>query len=527
MFSIALAQSNCIVGFTEANTARIAALYDIAVISGADLLIFPEMNITGYPLEDLALSKQFQTISMEAIERLAALTTQGTAMIVGGLWREEDKIYNTAFLLDNGKIQHQQYKHKLPNYGVFDEKRVFSAGELPQPIEWRGTKLGLMICEDMWSEDVATNLKNNGAELLIAINASPYETGKADLREKVAMQRVHETGLPLIYVNQVGGQDELVFDGSSFALTANAEISLRLASFQDDFALWNSGIIQPKLCEQEAIYKAMMLGLHDFVNKNGFAGVIIGISGGIDSALSSAIAVDALGKERVRLIMMRSPFTSQTSIDDATECAKALGVNLESISIESGMQGFEQMLAPLFAGEISAVITENNQTRLRSSVLMAISQKDNLLLLNTGNKSELATGYTNLYGDMCGHYSVLKDLYKTDVFRIAKWRGIIPENIINKPPSAELNYTQKDQDTLPEYSLLDKILQKLIEQNLSIDEVVEQGFERKIVEHVSVMLFAAEYKRRQSCLGVKLSAMSFYRDRRYPLTSAWRGKIIS
>ena len=518
---IAIAQSNSIVGFLDANIARITALYDIAVLAKSDLLIFPEMNVTGYPLEDLALSKQFQQTSLEAIEKLAKLTLQGTAMLVGGVYHDGDSLYNSVFLLDNGEIIHQQSKHHLPNYGVFDEKRIFASGLMPNPIKWRGQKLGLLICEDMWQADIATHLKNNGAELLIAINASPYEIGKAALREQMALQRVKETTLPLIYVNMVGGQDDLVFDGGSFALSEQGDITLRMQSFQDDFALIDSGIIQPHLSEEESIYRAMMLGLRDFVSKNGFSGIVIGMSGGIDSAMSASVACDAIGKESVRLIMMKSPFTSQASIDDASEFAQQLGINLEIISIESAMNGFEEMVKPLFKDEIPAVTSENNQTRLRMSVLTAIAERENLLLLNTGNKSEIATGYTNLYGDMCGHYSVLKDIYKTQIYKLAKWRGGIADNIINKPPTAELNFTQKDQDTLPPYELLDKILFQMVEQNLSVLQIVKNGFDKATVDKVSQMLFASEYKRRQSCPGVKISSMSFYRDRRYPLTNAY------
>jgi len=540
--TFALIQYNFNVGFIVGNVAKIKALYKLAVAAGADLAVFSEMAIIGYPPEDLVLSARFQELSMEAVEELAQITTQGTAMLIGGLWREGDALYNAIFLLDGGKIIHRQYKHHLPNYGVFDEQRVFTQGPIPEPVAWRGVKLGLLICEDMWLPDVAAHLKDKGAELLICINASPYEVGKASQREEIAAERVRETGLPLAYINQIGGQDDLVFDGGSFVLEVSGEICMRMHAFKEDLTLlhWTEnsnkwkpteGAVQHKPDVLESIYHAMMLGLRDFVNKNGYSGVVLGLSGGIDSALSAAVAVDALGCARVHTVMLPSPITSRESIEDAIECAKRLGARLDMIPIEPGMQAFETMMTPVFAGENFDIIAANNQTRLRASMLLAICSKEKALLLTTGNKSEMATGYTTIYGDMCGYYSVVKDIYKTMVYKLVEWRNtqgeVIPQRIITKAPSGETMPGQKDQDTLPPYDVLDEILFRMVEQQLSVEEVIAQGYDRTTVELVRTRLFGSEYKRRQSAPGVKITGMLFGRDRRYPITSAWKGEKLT
>lgn len=536
--TVALAQSNFMAGHFEGNVARITGLYNIAAVAKADLVVFPEMAMTGYPTEDMVLRRQFQDLSMQTAEAIARQTIPGTAMLAGGLWREGDALYNTAFLMEGGNIVHRQHKHHLPNYGVFDEKRHFAAGAMPEPIEWHGVNLGVLVCEDMWLPDVAAHLKRKGAELLIALNASPFETGKAHVREHIAAERARETGLPLVYVNPVGGQDEIVFDGGSFALSAHGEITLRAKAFQDELAFlhfeqqeaqWlpERGIIQPEQGELEAMYCAMVVGLRDFVDKNGFSGVVLGMSGGIDSALSAAVAVDALGSSRVRAVMMPSPVTSPESLEDAAECAKRLGVPMDIIPIEPGMRAFDAMLAAPLNNEPFDALAANNQTRLRCSILMAIGGKEKFMVLNTGNKSEMAVGYTNLYGDMNGYYSVLKDVYKTAVYKVAAWRNtqgqVIPERILTKAPSAELLPNQTDQDTLPPYEVLDAILFQLVERQLSIAELAAQGFERGTVEQVARKLFFAEHKRRQAPPGLKITSMSFGRDWRYPLTSGWRG----
>lgn len=537
MPTIAIAQLNFTVGDIAGNTEKIVGSYNKAASENCDLVIFPETSIVGYPPEDLVLRKGFQKAAMQAVEQLAGLTGNGPAILLGGIWNENGHLYNTAFLLDKGRIAHKQYKYKLPNYGVFDEKRVFSAGRLPEAVLWRETKIGILICEDMWDHEAASNLAKNGAEILIVINASPYDREKHMARIDAAQKRVTETGLPLIYVNQVGGQDELVFDGSSFTIF-KSEVNNQLQSFKEDFAIikWqkggNSCEITGNNCHQfydhrdiSAIYSAMTLGLHDYVEKNRFPGVLLGLSGGIDSALTAAIAVDALGAQRVHAIMMPSPYTAKESLKDAAECAKSLGIKLDIIPISAAMLVFDEMLAPVFAGSKPDITEENIQSRLRGNILMALSNKTGKMVLTTGNKSEMSVGYATLYGDMCGGFNVLKDIYKTDVYKLANWRNrqsmVIDENIIAKVPSAELRPNQADQDSLPPYDLLDAILQRLIEQGLSVSDIVAEGYEKETVEHISRLLYRAEYKRRQAPPGVKISPMSFGRDRRYPVTNFW------
>lgn len=531
--TFALAQGNFTVGDIAGNIAVILREHARAAKEKADMLVLSEMAITGYPPEDLVLREGFQQRAMEAVEELARRTREGPAVIVGGIWREGDALYNTVFVLDRGEIIHRQYKHHLPNYGVFDEKRVFVKGEAPLPFTWRGHRLGLLICEDMWNEDVVRQLKAKGAEILISVNASPYEIGKKRMRLEMARRRIQECELPLIYVNQVGGQDELVFDGQSFALSAQWEPLCILPAFTEAFTClrWEGGAlargdITPPLSEEATIYGAMTLGLRDYVEKNRFPGVVLGLSGGIDSAITAAVAVDALGKERVRAVLMPSPYTSNESIEDATSCAKLLGIRLDTIAITDAMKTFEASLAPLFAGKKPDITEENIQSRIRGLLLMAISNKDGPLVLTTGNKSEMSVGYATLYGDMCGGYSVLKDVYKTTVYSVARWRNgkgrVMPERILTKAPSAELKPNQKDQDSLPPYDVLDAVLNALIEKQQSVEEIIGLGFERSTVERVAKLLYAAEYKRRQSPPGVKVTGMSFGRDRRYPITNRWR-----
>lgn len=529
----ALAQGNFTVGDISGNVQAILRAHKRAVEAKADMLIVSEMAVTGYPPEDLVLRRGFQNNAMQAIDELAAATKNGPAILTGGIWREGESLYNTVFLLEGGAVAHRQYKHNLPNYGVFDEKRVFAKGPMPQPVLWRGMKLGVLLCEDMWEPDVAANMKANGAEILISLNASPYQIGKKRMRLEVARKRTEETGLPLMYVNQAGGQDELVFDGQSFALSAQWEVMCMLPAFTEAFACitWNGGALSrgevtPPLSEDATIYGAMVLGLRDYVEKNRFPGVVLGLSGGIDSAITAAVAVDALGKERVRAVMLPSPYTSADSMEDAAECAKLLGIRLDTVPITPAMNALEGTLAPLFAGKDKDTTEENIQSRIRGLLLMAISNKDGQLVLTTGNKSEMSVGYATLYGDMCGGYSVLKDVYKTTVYTLSRWRNgkgrVIPERILTKAPSAELKPNQTDQDSLPPYDVLDAILTALIETQLSVDEIVKQGFDVLIVEKVAKMLYAAEYKRRQSPPGVKITGMSFGRDRRYPITNRWR-----
>jgi NAD+ synthase len=453
---------------------------------------------------------------------------------------------NSALLLDQGRIASVRYKHDLPNYGVFDEKRLFAPGPLPGPMPFRGVRLGVMVCEDMWTPDAAECLQESGAELLLVPNGSPYEFEKRDQRIQLAIARVTETGLPLAYVNQVGGQDELVFDGASFVINADHRLAAQLPCFQEAVALthWRregerwvceEGPLEKPAEGLEAIYAAMMLGLRDYVNKNRFPGVLLGLSGGIDSALTAVVAADALGPDKVRAVMMPSPFTSRESLEDAAEVAKLLGIRLDSVSIEPAMAAFDGMMKPLFDDLPRDIAEENIQARARGITLMALSNKFGSMVLSTGNKSEMSVGYSTLYGDMCGGYSVLKDVYKMTVFALSRWRNqtlpvgalgpagrVIPERIITKPPTAELRPNQTDQDTLPPYAVLDDILDAIIEHELGVDEIVARGHDRATVLKVWRMVDVSEYKRRQAPPGVKITRRAFGRDRRYPITNAFR-----
>ncbi len=551
--TIALAQVNPTVGDIEGNLELIRATRARAAAEGAELVLFSELVITGYPPEDLVLKVAFTEHARHAVRRLAAETADGGPAVVLGLpWRDKGRLHNAVALLAGGRIEAWRAKHALPNYGVFDEKRVFEPGPVPGPVPWRRrdgslVRLGLMICEDMWVEDVAEGLAESGAELLVVINGSPFERDKPDVRLQHAVARVTESGLPLLYVNQVGGQDELVFDGASFALDARRNLVAQARAFAPDLLLtrWRredegwvpvaKGRIERPLDRLEAIWRAMMVGLHDYVEKNRFPGVVLGLSGGIDSAVSAAVAVDALGPARVRALMMPSRYTSRESLEDAAEVARRLGIRLDTIPIEPAVEAFATMLAPLFAGRPADTTEENIQSRIRGVLLMAVSNKLGPMVLTTGNKSEMSVGYATLYGDMCGGYSVLKDVYKTTVFELARFRNAhrpegalgpqaapIPERVITKPPSAELAPNQKDEDSLPPYPLLDRILEGLIEEDLSPAELVARGLPAEEVRRVSTMLDLAEYKRRQAPPGVKITRKAFGRDRRYPITNAFR-----
>jgi NAD+ synthase len=549
--TIAIAQTNPTVGDIPGNLARIRAAR--AAAAGADLVVYSELVVVGYPPEDLVLKQAFQEEARCAVEELAGNTADGgPALIVGAPWVDRGKLYNAMLLLHGGRIGTARYKHDLPNYGVFDEKRVFAAGPVPGPMAFplpggEQLRIGGMVCEDMWTGDVAEGLEESGAEILIVPNGSPFEHDKQDVRLNLAVARVTETGLPLIYCNQVGGQDELVFDGASFVLNADRRLVAQAKGFEEDLLLtrwrrggddvWTcvEGRIEPALDGLEAIYQAMSVGLRDYVDKNRFPGVVLGLSGGIDSALSAAVAVDALGAERVHAVMMPSRYTSASSLEDAEAVAAALGIRLDSIPIEPAVDAFAAMLEPVFAGRSLDITEENLQARVRGVILMALSNKLGSMVLTTGNKSEMSVGYATLYGDMCGGYSVLKDVYKTTVFALARWRnqhlpahargpagGVIPERVIAKPPSAELRANQTDQDSLPPYHELDAILQGLVEQDLSARELVAAGHDPAVVRRVSNLLDLAEYKRRQAPPGVKITRKAFGRDRRYPITNAFR-----
>ncbi len=547
---IALAQLDPHQGQVVHNLAMIRRARAEAARLGADLLVTPEFSIAGYPPEDLVRKPAYVAACEDAVAQLAADTADGgPGVIVGGPWCDGDRLYNAAWVLDGGRVVARRAKHELPNYGVFDDKRVFDAGPSPGPVAFRGFRLGVMICEDWWFPAVSETLAESGAEMLLSINASPYEADKHRARIDLAVHRVVETGLAFVFCAQVGGQDELVFDGASFVLNPDRTLAAMMPHFTSAVTLteWTREgerlvcapqRIAPEPERMELIYRSMMLGLADYVNKNRFPGVILGLSGGIDSALSAAVAVDALGAARVRCFMLPSPYTSQHSLDDAATCARLLGVRCDTVPITPAMQSVDVTLAPLFEGRQSDTTEENIQSRLRGLTLMAISNKFGDMLLTTGNKSEMSVGYATLYGDMCGGYSVLKDVYKTTVFALARWRNahqpeaslgpdgpVMPERVITKAPSAELKHHQTDQDSLPPYEVLDGILEGLVEGERGIDSMVAQGFDRETVLRVWKMLDRAEYKRRQAPPGVKITRRAFGRDRRYPITNGFTALV--
>ncbi len=515
---------------------------------GADLIVYPELQLIGYPPEDLVLKPALVRSAQAELQRMAETTADGgAAMLVGSVFAEDGQLYNGLALLDGGEIAAVRYKHELPNYGTFDEKRLFASGPLPEPIVFRGVKLGVPICEDVWFPKVCAHLSERGAEIFIVPNGSPYEIDKDDLRiDFVGKARVRETGVPMLFLNRIGGQDEVVFDGCSFVLNGDASVAHQLPDWDEailatqwsrDQSGWSCapGEIHEFDPFPQDVYHAMLVGLRDYVNANGFPGVVLGLSGGIDSALSAAVAVDALGADRVWCVMMPSRFTSQESLNDAAGCAEMLGCRLDSIPIQPAISGFDDMLEGSFADEEVDITEENIQSRIRGVTLMALSNKFGHMLLTTGNKSEMSVGYATIYGDMAGGYSVLKDAYKLTVFELSRWRNenkppmamgpdgpVMPDTVITKPPSAELREDQKDSDSLPPYEVLDPILHGLVEEELSVGALVERGFDRDTVARIERLLYIAEYKRRQAPPGVKLGTKNFGRDRRYPITNAFR-----
>lgn len=556
ILTITSAQLNPIMGDITGNCALIRAARNAAVEAGADLLLTPELGVLGYPPEDLVLKPSAIAACFDAVNTLARETRDGgPAMVVGTPWMDDGKLYNAALLLDGGKIAAARYKHELPNYGVFDEKRVFEAGPLPQAIVFRGVKLGLPICEDIWLQAVPRALAAAGAEILLCINGSPFRRHIERDREAAFSAWHKDLKLPLVFVNQVGGQDELVFDGGGFSWDGAGTVVQRMPAFEssvdtciwtEDGDGWRAGAalkaapIAPSVSGLAADWKALCLGLGDYVNKNGFPGVLLGLSGGVDSALAAAIAVDALGPQRVWCVMMPSEYTSQQSLDDAVHCAKLLGVRYGTIPIKPAVQTYGDMLGPLFAGQALDTTEENLQSRLRAVILMALSNKFGAMLLTTGNKSEMAVGYATLYGDMCGGYNALKDIYKTEVFALCEWRNqhfpsgvlgpkgmVVPQAVIDKPPSAELRPDQTDQDSLPPYAELDAILHGLIEEEADAASIIARGFAPDIVRRVESLLYLSEYKRRQAPPGVKISYRNFGRDRRYPITNKFRDNTAS
>jgi NAD+ synthase len=550
--AIAVAQLNPTVGDIPGNLQRARTARAAAARDGADLIAFSELFIAGYPPEDLVLKPAFQAACRVAVETLARETNDGgPAVLIGTPWLDDNKLYNAYVLLADGRISAIRFKVNLPNYGVFDEKRVFASGPVPGPVNFRDVRLGLPICEDTWTdwgdyENVVECLAETGAELLLVPNGSPYWRGKADIRLNVSVARVTEAGLPLIYVNQVGGQDELVFDGASFGLNADRSIAFQLPAFTEAVvtthwsrtnAGWRcaQGPIAAAEESDQSDYTACMLGLRDYVDKNGFAGVVLGLSGGIDSALCAALATDALGAGRVRCVMLPFRYTAQQSLDDAAAIARALGVRYDVVPIESAVKGLESTLADVFAGKARDVTEENLQARARGTVLMAISNKFGLMVVTTGNKSEMSVGYATLYGDMNGGFNPIKDLYKTEVYRLARLRNrwkpdgalgpagpVIVEDVLTRAPSAELRENQTDQDTLPPYDTLDAILQRLVEGEEPTADIVAAGFDRDTVMKIERMLNLAEYKRRQAAPGVKVTLRNFGRDRRYPIVNRFR-----
>lgn len=546
---IALAQANPKLGDIEGNIKLAKEFRSEAEADGADLVVFPELFICGYPPEDLVLKPSFIRACQTAMQELAELTLDGgPAMLMTGPLADGNYLHNAVCLLENGQITATRYKCKLPNYGVFDEVRVFEPGPLPGPIPFKGVRLGVMICEDMWFSEVAECLMETGAEILVVPNGSPYDHEKGDARLNYAVERVSETHLPMLYLNQIGGQDELVFDGGSFILNSDRSLAVQMPCWKEALLVteWTrsdagwvcatSELIDPGN-SMERIYNAMVLGLKDYVNKNGFPGVVLGLSGGLDSALSAAVAVDALGADRVHCVMMPSRYTSSESLDDASECAKLLGTKLDTVKIEPAVEAFGEILGDLFMGTNADITEENIQSRIRGLNLMAISNKFGKMVLTTGNKSEMSTGYATIYGDMCGGYSVLKDLYKTLCFDVSEWRNthfsaifkgpkgpVMPQNVITKPPSAELREDQKDEDSLPPYDTLDAILHALVEEEKSFAEIVALGFDGPTVSRIQNLLYVAEYKRRQAPPGVKVTTRNFGRDRRYPITNGFRDK---
>jgi NAD+ synthase len=542
------AQLNPVVGDVAGNLARARAAHAAARGRGADLIVFPELFLLGYPPEDLVLKPAAVEACQRALDTLAVETRNGPAILIGLPWRQGELLHNAVALLDEGRLFALRFKHDLPNYSVFDEKRVFAPGPLPEIVKWRGIKLGLPICEDIWFVAAPDALIAQGAEMMISINGSPWRRTIEPERQAAFSRWYDRWAAPkaLIFVNQVGGQDELVFDGASFSRGSDGAECQRLPAFEEsmDLASWtrtergwhSDGAHQAKsVTGLQADWLAMCRGLGDYVEKNGFPGVVLGMSGGIDSAISAAIAVDALGPDKVWAVMMPSKYTSVDSLEDAADCARRLGIRYDIIDVEPAIASFGKILAPAFRGTDPDASEENIQSRARGVVLMALSNKFGPMVLSTGNKSEMAVGYATLYGDMNGGFNALKDIYKTEVYELARWRNeirepvglgpageVITRRIITKPPSAELRPDQTDQDSLPPYEVLDAILYGLIEDEKAPRDLVAEGYDAAIVRRVENLLYRAEYKRRQAPPGVKIGPKNFGRDRRYPMTNRFR-----
>ena len=544
---IALAQLDPTVGDVDGNLGKARAARAQAAQLGADVVMFPELFLAGYPPEDLVLKPAFQQACRAACDSLARDTDDGGPSVLIGLpWFEDGQLTNAFVHLANGRIDALRHKVDLPNYGVFDEKRVFVAGPMPGPIVIKGVRIGLPICEDIWTSDVVECLAETGSEIILVPNGSPYWRDKNDTRLNIAVSRFTESALPLVYLNQVGGQDELVFDGASFVLNADGSLAVQMPAFREHLSLtewtrgpegWVCGVGDRYLIEEgdRGDYAACVLGLRDYVNKNRFPGVVLGLSGGIDSAICAAMAVDALGADRVHAIMLPSRYTSKDSLEDAALCASALGIRYDTVPISDTVDAFEATLSPLFAGRKADITEENLQSRTRGSILMAISNKFGPMVVTTGNKSEMSVGYATIYGDMNGGFNPIKDLYKMEVYRLSALRNswkpeealgpdgvVIPVRILTKAPSAELRDNQTDQDSLPPYEDLDAVLERLVERELHVAEIIAEGFDADMVRRIERLLHLAEYKRRQSAPGVKVTLRNFGRDRRYPIVNRFR-----
>ncbi|MDG4881206.1 NAD+ synthase [Mesorhizobium sp. WSM4884] len=559
---IAVAQLNPTVGDVAGNLAKAREARADAARQGADLVLYTELFLAGYPPEDLVLKPAFLKACEKASQDFAKDTADGgPGVIIGTPLKRKSGTHNSIVFADGGKIIAERYKLDLPNYGEFDEKRVFQAGpQLQGPVNFRGVRLGIPICEDIWGDiAVCETLAESGAEILLVPNGSPYYRAKIDVRHQVVIRQVIETGLPMIYANQLGGQDELIFDGASFAIGADKTLAFQMSQFEEAVAVttWkrsrvatgaqNANNSDHWVCSEgpmskipereEADYRACMLGLRDYVNKNGFKNVVLGLSGGIDSAICAALAVDALGEERLRTVMMPYRYTSKDSLKDAEDCARALGCRYDIVPISEPVEGFKHALTQLFEGTQEGITEENLQSRARGTILMAISNKFGSMVVTTGNKSEMSVGYATLYGDMNGGFNPIKDLYKMQVYALSRWRNahvppgalgpsgeVIPKNIIDKAPSAELRENQTDQDSLPPYPVLDDILECLVENEMGVDDIVARGHDRATVTRVEHLLYIAEYKRRQAAPGVKITRKNFGRDRRYPITNRFRDR---
>jgi NAD+ synthase len=545
-FRLSLAQMNPTVGDLAGNAAMARDAWAQAKAAGADMIAFPEMFLTGYQLQDLVKKPAFAMDVQRVLARLAEDCADGPAIGIGGPLPGGAKPFNAYFILQGGKITAQVFKHHLPNYNVFDEKRYYHAGDPAGPVRVGPVRIGVPICEDAWFEDVTETLAETGAEILLVPNGSPYHRGKMDMRQTIMVSRVIETGLPLVYLNLIGGQDDQVFDGGSFVLNPHGVLTHQMPAFDAalthvDFEKGDNGwqaVPGDKVAlpdTWEADYRVMVEALRDYMGKSGFRQVVLGLSGGIDSALVAAIAADALGPENVRCVMLPSRFTSEVSLEDAADVARRLGTRLDTVPIGPAHEAVLDTLGPIFEGTEPGITEENIQSRLRGVMLMALSNKFGEMLLTTGNKSEVAVGYATIYGDMAGGYNPIKDLYKTRVFETCRWRNthhfdwmagpageVIPPAVIDKPPTAELRENQKDEDTLPPYPVLDEILEMLIDKEASVADLVAMGHDRATVKKVEQLIYISEYKRFQSAPGARLTERAFWLDRRYPIVNRWR-----